>query len=163
MKTLWIILTLTCIGFAHKPQLYIFYDPECPICQAYTGRLQQLYEKYNDKVEFLLVYPTKGVTRSSIKSFQKEYKLSLPFKIDKEHTLVDKCDAHTTPEIYVIDSYQKVIYKGAIDDQFFELGKARIKPVDKYLEGVLEALINHQPIPIKETKAIGCMINRKRK
>jgi AhpC/TSA family len=143
--------------------LFIFYDTECPICQKSSRRLQEMYVKFGQNVAFKAVFPTKSIKKSAIRQFNKEYNFSIPYVIDKAHTLVERYDAKTTPEVVLLDATGKEYYRGAIDNQFFGLGKYRPQTTEFYLQNALEALLRNQPATPNRTEAIGCLINRKKR
>ena len=143
--------------------LFIFYDTECPICQKSSKRLQEMYVKFGRNVAFKAVFPTKSIKKSAIRQFNKEYNLSIPYVIDKAHTLVDRYDAKTTPEVVLLDETGKECYRGAIDNQFFGLGKYRPQTTEFYLQNALEAFVKNQPVLLNRTEAVGCLINRKKR
>ena len=141
-----------------KPELIVFFDTECPICQNYTNKLQKFYTGFSKEIDFKLIYPTKGTTPKLIKAFEKEYDFRIPYSIDKTHELVKKYGATTTPQVFLIRNGE-VIYSGMIDNQFVGLGKFRPKTSEFYLKDALEALKNNQGILVKKTEPIGCLIS----
>lgn len=143
-------------------RLFVFYDTECPICQKSSKRLQEMYEKYGQNVAFKVVFSTKSLKKSDVKQFNKEYNFTVPYVIDRKHLLVEQYDAKTTPEVVLLDKEGVEVYRGAIDNQFFGLGKYRPKITEFYLQNALEALQNGQPISTRTTEAVGCLINRKK-
>lgn len=147
---------------AAQGRLFVFYDTECPICQKSSKRLQEMYEKYGQNVAFKAVFSTKSLKKSDIKQFNKEYNFTIPYVIDRKHRLVEEYDAKTTPEVVLLDKKGIEVYRGAIDNQFFGLGKYRPKTTEFYLQNALEALQNNQPISPRTTEAVGCLINRKK-
>lgn len=143
--------------------LFIFYDTECPICQKSSKRLQEMYVRFGQNVAFKAVFPTKSIKKYTIRQFSKEYNFTLPYVIDKTHSLVEQYDAKTTPEVVLLDATGAEIYRGAIDNQFFGLGKYRPKTTEFYLQNALEAFISNRPVIPSHTEAVGCLINRKKK
>ncbi|MCP1385534.1 redoxin domain-containing protein [Runella salmonicolor] len=146
-----------------QSSLFIFYDTECPICQKSSKRLQEMYVKFGQNVAFKAVFPTKSIKKSAIRQFNKEYSFTIPYVIDKNHTLVERYDAKTTPEVVLLDKNGVEVYRGAIDNQFFGLGKYRPKTTEFYLQDALEALAAHRPVSPNRTEAVGCLINRKKR
>lgn len=147
---------------AAQGRLFVFYDTECPICQKSSKRLQEMYEKYGQNVAFKAVFSTKSLKKSDIRQFNKEYSFTIPYVIDRKHRLVEQYDAKTTPEVVLLDKKGTEVYRGAIDNQFFGLGKYRPKTTEFYLQNALESLQNGQPISPRSTEAVGCLINRKK-
>ncbi|AXE18629.1 hypothetical protein DR864_13120 [Runella rosea] len=146
-----------------QSSLFIFYDTECPICQKSSKRLQEMYVKFGQNVAFKAVFPTKSIKKSAIRQFKKEYSFTIPYIIDKNHTLVERYDAKTTPEVVLLDKNGVEVYRGAIDNQFFGLGKYRPKTTEFYLQDALEALAANKPVSPNRTEAVGCLINRKKR
>ncbi|MDF7820771.1 redoxin domain-containing protein [Runella sp. MFBS21] len=155
------ILVLPVISKA-QGQVFIFFDTECPICQKSSQRLQELYEKYHTNVAFKVVFSTKTLKKSAVKQFNKEYNFSVPYVIDKKHKLVEQYDAKTTPEVVLFNAQNQEVYRGAIDNQFFGLGKYRPKTTEFYLKTALEALLKGETITPNKTETVGCLINRKK-
>ena len=142
-----------------KPELVVFFDVECPICQNYTNKLQKFYKEFGKEIDFKLVYPTKGTTPKLVRAFEKEYGFKIPYSIDKTHELVKKYGATTTPQVFLVKNGE-VIYSGMIDNQFVGLGKFRPKTSEFYLRDALEALKNNQEVSVKKTEPIGCLISK---
>ena len=143
-----------------KPELVVFFDVECPICQNYTNKLQKFYKEFGKEIDFKLIYPTKGTTPKLVRAFEKEYGFKIPYSIDKTHELVKKYSATTTPQVFLVRNGE-VIYSGMIDNQFVGLGKFRPKTSEFYLRDALEALKNNQEVLVEKTEPIGCLIGRR--
>ena len=157
-----IAFTLASTLVEGQGRLFVFYDTECPICQKSSKRLQEMYEKYGQNVAFKTVFSTKSLKRSAVKQFSKDYSFTIPYVIDRKHRLVELYDAKTTPEVVLLNQKGVEIYRGAIDNQFFGLGKYRPKTTEFYLQNALEALKNGRPVSPAATEAVGCLINRKK-
>ncbi len=157
-----ILLSMLTTLVQAQARMFVFYDTECPICQKSSKRLQEMYEKYGQNVAFKAVFSTKSLKKSDVKQFNKEYNFTIPYVIDRKHRLVEKYDAKTTPEVVLLDKNQKEVYRGAIDNQFFGLGKYRPKTTEFYLQNALEALQKGEVPNPHTTEAVGCLINRKK-
>jgi peroxiredoxin len=145
-----------------QAKVYLFFDTECPICQAYTGRLQVLYQEYKTQATFEVIYPMANVSRKAIRKFNREYRFKMPSQIDTDHALTKRHNARTTPEVFVFDQNGKLQYSGAIDNQFFELGKARPKATTFYLADALKAITQNSVVASPRVEPVGCLINRRR-
>ena len=62
------------------------------------------------------------------------------------------------PEAAVLDELGRVIYRGRIDDRFVDFGKERPVPTTRDLESALQAAVAGRPVPVAETRAIGCYL-----
>ena len=54
---------------------------------------------------------------------------------------------------------RNVLYRGRIDDRYIEFGKDRPEPTVRDLERALDAIIAGKPVPVRETRAIGCILS----
>jgi hypothetical protein len=80
--------------------------------------------------------------------------------VDTNHILTRFLDAKITPECFLVDSNLNILYRGLIDDWVRELGRTRQYVENHYLENALDLYLKNKPILIKETDAIGCIIQR---
>ena len=148
-----------------KPQekalkVILFIDTECPITQSYMPELKKLAEEYSAKnVRFESVFPVYTVTDKEIKSFLKKYCISFPGSPDKDHKIANKYHAKVMPEVVLLDANGMIVYQGAIDNWYAALGKNRPKPTEFYLHDAIEATLNGNPVMIRKTEAVGCLIN----
>ncbi len=146
---------------APKCIVWLFLDPECPICQNYTLTLRKMHEEYAGQgVTFRGVYTSPVIRKTEIKDFHKKYKLPFPGEIDKKYTLATRWNATVTPEVIVTSPIGEVLYRGAIDNWYYALGKNRPEPTENYLKNALDAILTGNSVPKKRTDAIGCLINR---
>ena len=64
-----------------------------------------------------------------------------------------------TPEVAVLSADQKLLYRGRIDDRYIDFGKDRPEPTVRDLERALDAIVAGKPVPVAETRAIGCILS----
>ena len=141
--------------------VFVFLDTECPISQQYVRNLETLRLAFSQKnIHFWAVFPTKGVTKDEIITFQKKYDFQYSSLIDYNMKLTKKLDAKTTPEVFILNNRNKILYRGAIDDLYYDLGKKRPEASIFYLKDALNNIVNKQKITIQKTEAIGCDIER---
>ena len=62
-----------------------------------------------------------------------------------------------TPEVAVMKD-GRMLYRGRIDDRYIEFGKDRPQPTVRDLERSLEAILAGKPVPVAETRAVGCIL-----
>lgn len=138
----------------------ILISPECPLCKNYTKVLGELNRAYNKQVSFFGIIPGTSYTARSVKSFCKEYKIEFPMYIDDQFTLTKAIGANVTPEVFLINKNNEIIYQGLIDNWMVKLGVNRVAATEHYLEEMIKAAISGQATVFpKQTKAIGCRIN----
>lgn len=73
----------------------------------------------------------------------------ISFIDDKKHNVTNKYSATITPEVVLIDKNQLVIYRGAIDNWFFELRRYRLEITEHYLVDAIDASLNGQQPSVK--------------
>lgn len=102
--------------------------------------------------------PGKYCTADELKTFLKKYHISFPVYIDKNKTLSQCLNATIVPEVFFITKENNLLYSGRIDDWMYSLSKKKPKATTHELEDALENFVQHKPINVKKTKAVGCFI-----
>ena len=141
-------------------RVLIFLDTECPICQQTARRVQEMATRYDNRVQFLAIYPTETVTLADVTEFNRTYKLTIPHQLDPAHKLVKKYKATTTPEVLLLSAQNRILYRGSVDNQFYRLGRSRPEPTEFYLNDALTAVMVGKSVAIRQTKPTGCLINQ---
>jgi peroxiredoxin len=142
-----------------KAKLYIFLLDDCNICQSYTLKINELYEQYSECVEFVGVFPNIASTPQEINDFKEKYSIKFELIEDFDKTLAKKLEASITPEVFLLNPLQEIIYQGRIDDEFVQVGKRRKHITSSDLKNALQAFQENLPIAVKKTQAVGCFIN----
>ena len=82
---------------------------------------------------------------------------NFPYAQDPESELASAFGATKTPHIYLFNGDDKLVYRGAIDDN-----AKNAKEVDEpFLANAIDALLAGSPINPETTKALGCSIKFK--
>jgi thiol-disulfide isomerase/thioredoxin len=141
-------------------QVIIFMAFDCPITQKYMTTIKEIAQKYQSQQIFVVGYFPAGLSKKQESEFRQEYQVPemIKFVDDKKHELTNKYAATITPEVVLIDKNQVLIYQGAIDNWFFELGRYRPEITAHYLTDAIEATLSGLQPPVKKTEAIGCFI-----
>ena len=141
-------------------KVYFFLATTCPISQQYTAYINQFTRMAAEKnIQVMLVFPAeKNNIKPAVNRFIQEYKLSAPVLIDKGFRLSKKFNATATPEVFVMNEKDQVLYHGAIDNWFYKLGQNRMQITEHYLDDAIAQAINHQPVLIPFFKPVGCFI-----
>jgi thiol-disulfide isomerase/thioredoxin len=152
-----------------SPFVLIFLASECPISQKYAPILRGVLAQF-PQVKFLAIF-TKWDKTPNIEEYLKDYPLSnfndnvnnsnnfIVLK-DEKNNLIKKIDAQITPEAFLFDKNGVLMYRGAIDNWFFALGKYRAEATEHYLVDALQSFLKNKPVKIKKTNAIGCIIEK---
>ena len=145
---------------SNKGKVIFTLDPECPLCKSYTKEINNLFQKYQNEIDFFNVFPTKQYDEIKINDFIKQNLVHIPNIIDTNHVITNYLDAQVTPECFLLDSNLNILYSGLINDWIKELGRKSQHINNHYLEENIKLFLNKEPITINHTKAIGCIIQK---
>ena len=159
---LWAVLGIDWLGDrGQKATVLLFTRTDCPIANRYAPEVQALAERYAGRgVEFVLVYPEAGVSEAEFGRHAREYGYRVPVVADPDHRYVRAARAKVTPEAAVFRQ-GKLVYRGRIDDRYVRWGTPRGEPTRRDLVAALDAVLAGRPVDRKETKTIGCAIEKR--
>lgn len=143
-----------------KPKVFFALDPECPLCQSYSTKINQLHNTYKDKVDFYAFFPTLIFSEKKVHEFIKKYQIQMELIIDTNQVLTYFLDAKITPECFLVDKNLNIMYHGLIDDWIKELGRKGQHINHEYLMNGIDLHLKSKTILNKKTHAIGCIIER---
>lgn len=143
----------------HAAAVIVFLSPECPLSETYTLALRELHNRYKeDQIGFYGVVPGKDISAAAIERFRSTYQLEFPILLDTDYALCGALKPRVTPEVFLLDPWGGVKYRGAIDDRVEALGKLKAVASAEYLNEALEKWLMTEPFWPIETTAIGCLI-----
>ena len=139
-------------------RVILFLAPLCPICQNMSYDLRQLEAEFeNAPVEFLGVFPNASTGQDQIEVFRETYGLEMPFVMDDEGW-AKQLDARWTPEAFVLDAQDSILYRGRINDRYFAPGRRRNKTRNRDLRNAISDALNGEVVRVPLTDAVGCPI-----
>jgi hypothetical protein len=142
-----------------KATVLFFVAHDCPISNSYAPEINRICAEYSPhNVAFYMVYPEPGLAADKVRQHAREFGYRCPALLDPAHTLVKRTGVTVTPEVAVLSSTGKLLYRGRIDDRHIDFGKKRVQPTRRDLRLALDAIISGKPVPNRLTKAIGCFI-----
>jgi len=143
-----------------KAVVLIFTRIDCPISNRYAPVLQELNRKFTQRgVSFWLVYLDPHQKVEEVRQHIKDFGYHLHVALDPQHILVKIAGVQVTPEVAVFSPHAELLYRGRIDNQYVDFGKARPSPTRNDLELTLDAILSDRPVPRKTTPAVGCYIS----
>jgi alkyl hydroperoxide reductase subunit AhpC len=93
---------------------------------------------------------------AAMQQYAKEQDYNFPYVTDKDSEVANAYGATRTPEVFLIDNTNKVVYKGAIDDSPGDASAVK----QLFLKQAIDAVATGNTITVKESKSIGCTIKR---
>ena len=114
-------------NFNENGLLVVFSCNTCPFVVMWEDRYRQL-EKMCHLNNVGMVYLNSNEakrngddSKEAMKNYAKSMGYTFPYLIDKNSTIANAFGAKTTPHIYLFDKNKKLVYKGAIDDNFKDI------------------------------------------
>ncbi len=149
-----------------KGFIVIFTCNHCPYAVKYEDRIIELDKKYKSKGYPVIainpndpeVQPEDSFENMKVRAEEKGF--TFPYLIDDGQEIYPQYGATKTPHVFLLEKESKdliVRYIGAIDDNY----KSADQVEERYVENAVDALLAGNPVPEKETKAIGCSIKTK--
>ena len=140
--------------------LVIFSCNTCPWVIAWEDRYVELAETYKDKGVGIVAINSNEKqfeTVDSMKEMQahaKEQGYNFYYTMDNGSKLASEFGATRTPHIYLFDNKDKLVYRGAIDDNARKPDKVE----NTYLADAIDNMLAGNTIDPTATKALGCAI-----
>jgi peroxiredoxin len=144
--------------------LVIFMCNHCPFVKHVASALAELAKEYqakgvavvginsNDPVK----YPADSPEQMVHEVEQRGY--AFPYLFDETQEVAKAYRAACTPDFYVFDQQQRLVYRGQMDDSRPDSGR----PVTgRDLRQALDAVLEGRPVPAEQKPSIGCNIKWK--
>jgi len=139
--------------------VFLFTRSDCPVSNRYARVVHRVVERFGPRgVRFFLVYVDPDEGPPVIRAHMSEYGYTCAAVRDPEHRLVKLTGATRTPEAAVLDRDRALRYRGRIDDQYIDFGKARPAALRHDLADALEAILAGREVVNRFTDAVGCYI-----
>jgi hypothetical protein len=136
-----------------------FVTSDCPISNSYAPEINRIVSAYRDKrIAFYIVYVDPTVPLTKIKKHARDFEFQVPLLVDPTYSLIHSVRATVTPEVVVLGPDGKVLYRGRIDDLYYDYGKRRAEPTRRELRDALNAIMTRQPIVKATAEPFGCFI-----
>ena len=142
--------------------LVMFSCNTCPVVKANQSRTNEICQfALQNKVGVTVINSNEG-GRSSDESYQamqfyaKEQSYQWFYLLDKNNVVADAFGANRTPECFLFDKNNKLVYHGAIDDSPGDIDNVK----HHYLKDAINELVAGKNITVKESRSVGCSIYR---
>jgi len=138
--------------------LIIFMCNHCPYVKAKIDTIVKLQEKWRNRVAVVGInsndpnYPEEGM--ENMKVFVKERNIQFPYLLDDTQEVAKAYGATCTPDPFLFDKEQKLVFQGRIDDA--------LQPGDETKENTMDeniaALVSGKEVPDEFKPSMGCSI-----
>lgn len=144
----------------HELTVYLLLAHDCPVCQKYGATFRELSVKYPlASLQVIGIAPADGATAEKIGEFARSYQFDFPILLDSQKIFTQVFKANVTPEVFLVDRSGNLLYRGMVDNWFYELGKYRNVITENYLHDAIAAALAGEPIDPNQTEPIGCLLN----
>lgn len=144
--------------------LVIFMCNHCPYVKHVAAQLAQLAAEYQQKGVAVVginsndaaKHPDDSPERMVDESEQRGY--TFPYLYDETQEVARAFRAACTPDFYVFDAQQRLVYRGQMDDSRPE---SPVPVTGQDLRAALDAVLEGKPVPEKQRPSLGCNIKWK--
>ena len=140
--------------------LVIFSCNTCPWVIAWEDRYVELADTYKDKGVGIVAINSNETQFENVDSMEEmqehaqENGYNFYYTMDKKSNLARAFGATRTPHIYLFDKKDKLVYRGAIDDNARKPDQVE----NTYLADAIDNMLAGSIIDPAATKALGCSI-----
>lgn len=139
-----------------KARVIMFWSSECPYVQPYNDRINDFVKTYQEQgVVFWAMNSNNTEPVSMVESHAKEKGYIFPMLKDDKNVVADMFGATRTPEVFVIDQNNVILYHGRISDN-----REKEKETSLDLKNALDEILAGKEVTNKITKQFGCGIKR---
>jgi peroxiredoxin len=154
------VIQVSDYAFGKKGLLVVFTCNHCPYAQAVWPRAIRLGKHAMERgINVLAINPNihpnyPDDAPEEMRKRIKEWGIPFPYLIDETQKVAREFDAQCTPDIYLFDASQKLVYHGRIDDNW----QNESKVTKEELEEAINNLADAKPIAEKQFPSMGCSI-----
>ncbi len=147
-----------------KALMVVFICRHCPYVQHIKKALAQIGQDYKDKDAAIVAISSNDAEKypddapESLKEMAQQEGFVFPFLYDESQEVAKAYTAKATPDVFIFDKDQKLVYRGQFDNSRPNSGN---EADGKDVRAVLDALIEGKPVPAEQKPAVGCSIKWK--
>lgn len=142
--------------------LVMFSSNTCPFVIKWEERYKELKKWADDNKVGMIVLNSNCANRSGVDSMEEMKKraaekgYNFPYVVDAGSKVANAFVGQTTPHAFLFDKEMKLVYKGAIDDNYDNASAVK----KAYVKDAIAAVAKGQAVAVAETKPVGCSIKR---
>tara|TARA_Y100000310_G_scaffold341547_1_gene441026 strand:- start:2865 stop:3413 length:549 start_codon:yes stop_codon:yes gene_type:complete len=138
--------------------LVLFMCNHCPYVKAKMDTIVKLQEKWGDRVDFVGINSNdpeyEGEGMDNMKVFAKEWNMRFPYLLDETQEMAKTYGATCTPDPFLFDKEQKLVFHGRIDDAL-EPGQ---EVTENTMAENIQKLLSEEEIADELKPSMGCSI-----
>jgi peroxiredoxin len=139
-----------------KGTVLIFVAVQCPVSNAYNERMEKLAQDYKARgINVVGINSNSTESTDDVRHHAAEHHLTFTILKDRDNKVADMLGAQHTPEAYLLDTGNKLLYHGRIDNSRNAEG---VNSND--LRDAIDATLAGQPVKNAYVRAFGCSIKR---
>ena len=137
-----------------------FFIPDCPASRADMPAIMELSKKYGPQgLKFAAIMSDPEPNDSVLGLAILNYNFTLPVVYDTLLIEARSYGAITTPQVFLFDANDKLVYSGQVNNYYYTLGRHGSRVTKHYLEDAIVSLLEGTIISVPKTSPIGCKIN----
>lgn len=142
--------------------LVVFSCNTCPFVVYWEDRYPALKKLADELKVGIVMINSNEMKRGNDDSYEamqahaKDKNYNWPYLLDKDSKVANAMGAKTTPHVFLFDKDLKLVYKGAIDDNYEKASEVK----EHYLENAMRNMSTGKKIEPNTTKPVGCSVKR---
>ncbi|AFZ30176.1 alkyl hydroperoxide reductase/ Thiol specific antioxidant/ Mal allergen [Gloeocapsa sp. PCC 7428] len=156
--------TISLSSFAGKPLLVMFICQHCPFVKHIKSELANLGKDYANRDLGIVAISSNDINKypddapEKLKVMAEEAGFLFPICFDESQEVAKAYTAACTPDFFLFDADQKLVYRGQLDDSRPSNG---IPVTGKDLRAALNAILTGKTVDSNQKPSIGCNIKWK--
>jgi peroxiredoxin len=139
-----------------KGVIIVFWSTECPNVQGYNDRINDYVSDFQKKgFVFWAINSNNTESASDVEAHALQNNYVFPVLKDENSLVADLFEATKTPEVFVLNSDNVIVYHGRIDDN---KNKSEVTSYD--LQNAVNDIYNGKEVTVKSTRHFGCSIKK---
>src|SRR5262249_9228415 len=123
-----------------RATVLFFLLPDCPISNAYAPEIKRICTDYaHEQVATFVVYVDPDLSADDARRHAQDYGYNCPVLRDTNLELVRQTGVTIAPEVALLGSDGRLVYRGRIDDLYADYGKRRAQAGQHDLRNALDA------------------------
>ena len=134
----------------------IFISVQCPVSNGYNERMEALAQDYGKRgISVIGINANATEDAAAVKAHAAEKHLTFAVLKDPGNKIADRLGATRTPEAYLLDANNKLVYHGRIDNS-----KDQSQVESNDLRDAMDSVLAGKPVVKPTAMAFGCSIKR---